>query len=149
MFNRADLNKYRKLGTVSYLASCKKLAFYDALTKVKNRNALEKDRKMWNKVECYIYIADVNNLKRINDTKGHRAGDIAIKNTANRLKRLGEVYRLGGDEFLLIAYTRFAIEGKRNFALGHCFKPVSMSLSEAMKVADSNMYKDKVALKFI
>ena len=45
-------------------------------------------------------IADLNNLKRINDTYGHRLGDEAIINTANLINDnfndIGNCYRIGG-----------------------------------------------------
>lgn len=52
-----------------------------------------------------IYI-DLNGLKAINDTHGHRAGDAAIAKTAERLiyavRDAGDVARIGGDEFVAL-----------------------------------------------
>src|SRR5206468_3302531 len=49
---------------------------------------------------------DLDGLKRINDTKGHPAGDVHIRTVANCLSTtvadLGTVYRTGGDEFMVI-----------------------------------------------
>ena len=52
---------------------------------------------------CLIFL-DMDNLKKINDIHGHKAGDRALKNLGNLLSRHTEngiSCRLGGDEFLL------------------------------------------------
>jgi diguanylate cyclase (GGDEF)-like protein len=53
-----------------------------------------------------ILLVDVDGLKRINDTYGHRAGDAAIREIAMRISRIPRksdiVARLGGDEFGVI-----------------------------------------------
>ncbi|MGO5543100.1 bifunctional diguanylate cyclase/phosphohydrolase [Blautia sp. HCP3S3_H10_1] len=52
---------------------------------------------------CLIFL-DMDNLKKINDIHGHKAGDRALKNLGNLLSRYatdGIACRLGGDEFLL------------------------------------------------
>ena len=53
---------------------------------------------------CATYFIDVDHLKTINDTLGHRAGDLLIRTTADRLvARVGpRVTRFGGDEFVLV-----------------------------------------------
>jgi diguanylate cyclase (GGDEF)-like protein len=53
-----------------------------------------------------LVVADVDGLKRINDTYGHAAGDRAIKAVADALRGLvrsnDEVFRVGGDEFAAV-----------------------------------------------
>ncbi|MBF2097805.1 MAG: GGDEF domain-containing protein [Gloeomargaritaceae cyanobacterium C42_A2020_066] len=53
-----------------------------------------------------VIMLDMDGLKPINDTYGHRAGDAAIQATAGRLATVARhsdtVARLGGDEFALI-----------------------------------------------
>jgi len=50
-----------------------------------------------------IFVFDLNNLKKINDLYGHSQGDILIKSAAtllsNCFSQVGEVFRIGGDEF--------------------------------------------------
>ena len=48
----------------------------------------------------------MDNLKTLNDTKGHEAGDRALQALANalrsQLRRSDEAYRIGGDEFAVV-----------------------------------------------
>lgn len=87
------------------------LAFTDLLTDLPNRNAFEKRmesyRREGNERHPLIILADLNCLKRINDTHGHRMGDEAIICTGQTLRSLfpesAAVYRIGGDEFCIIS----------------------------------------------
>ena len=53
-----------------------------------------------------VIMVDVDNLKRINDTYGHRAGDKVIKETSRKIKecirQIDTAARYGGDEFAVI-----------------------------------------------
>jgi len=94
----------------------KKLAYSDFLTGYENRMAFEhRLREVGNAADrgerVTLIICDVNNLKTINDTQGHKVGDAYIRNTADiifdNLGGAGKLYRIGGDEFAAI------IVGKR------------------------------------
>ena len=86
---------------------------YDALTGFKNRNEYYEDVA---KIECNdelskkpvgIVFADVNGLKKVNDRKGHLAGDALLKKVASNIKVVfGDeyAYRLGGDEFVAFSF---------------------------------------------
>jgi len=54
-----------------------------------------------------VFFADVDNLKEINDTYGHREGDLALIRTADALEQTFRnsdvIARLGGDEFAVLA----------------------------------------------
>lgn len=54
-----------------------------------------------------LFFADLNGMKRINDTFGHDVGDLAIVATANLLRQsfrdADVIARLGGDEFVIFA----------------------------------------------
>ncbi len=88
----------------------RELAFKDTMTQLQNRSAYElklaglRDRSDFS--GC-VLIADLNNLKLINDTLGHQSGDAAIKRTADILKKFfadaADCYRTGGDEFCVIS----------------------------------------------
>jgi diguanylate cyclase (GGDEF)-like protein len=89
----------------------KELAYMDSLTQLGNRTAYEEvlenyQSKISEINKLAIFIADINGLKRINDTFGHSAGDIAISKTGTAINsifdEIGKAYRIGGDEFCII-----------------------------------------------
>jgi len=87
-------------------------ANYDALTDLPNRNLfqdrMENALKRANRSNTRIalMLLDLDRFKWINDTMGHKAGDLILQETARRLKQAvrssDTVARLGGDEFLII-----------------------------------------------
>ncbi|MBU4407794.1 MAG: diguanylate cyclase domain-containing protein [Desulfurivibrionaceae bacterium] len=90
----------------------KKMAHYDALTGVANRNLffekLEnsiRDAQREERIFALLYL-DLDKFKAINDSMGHEIGDLVLKTVASRLQevvRTGDmVARMGGDEFTII-----------------------------------------------
>ena len=85
----------------------------DALTGVRNKHAYgdaeaELNRRIseGDAPEFAVLSLDVNNLKEVNDTKGHAAGDVYLKQACGIICRVfahSPVYRVGGDEFIVIA----------------------------------------------
>ncbi|MCH5210099.1 MAG: GGDEF domain-containing protein [Oscillospiraceae bacterium] len=84
----------------------------DGLTGLKSRNAYSVDlhNAEASNVERYSAITiDLNGLKHINDTRGHQMGDLYIQRAAKILRdTMNEnpsyvAYRIGGDEFTIIA----------------------------------------------
>ena len=83
----------------------------DVLTGMNNRRKAEEfltDRikNVSEKKPLYLYMGDLNNFKKINDTYGHAVGDEALVLCSQALKRTigqygGFAARYGGDEFLL------------------------------------------------
>ncbi len=73
--------------------------FYEILEKELNRS-----RRYGGQVS--LIMVDVDNLKKINDTHGHRAGDKVIKEISRRIKQcirqIDTAARYGGDEFAVI-----------------------------------------------
>ena len=55
-----------------------------------------------------LCLLDVDGLKRVNDTRGHQAGDALLENVAGCLRHGGEAFRVGGDEFALLLVGRDA-----------------------------------------
>ncbi|GEM_PF-5378384 len=95
------------------------LAITDELTGVFNyrefRTTLitEFQRSQRYHTDFSIILLDLDNLKKINDTYGHLAGDRALKEIASILKAstraVDKVFRTGGDEFtVLLPHTRIA-----------------------------------------
>ncbi len=89
------------------------LAHYDALTQLPNRH-LFSDRLELGIAQAKragqrfaLLFVDLDNFKPVNDTYGHLAGDIVLKEIATRLvtsvRESDTVARLGGDEFVIIA----------------------------------------------
>jgi len=123
------------------------LLFVDKLTKTYNRNMFEELRKQFSSIDAFITIFDIDNLKIINDTKGHTAGDKHIKNIVNKIKQnFGQnkfwMFRLGGDEFLTVSKVPviFKVVG---VSYGTVYKPANLALNTAMKTADLFMYENK------
>jgi len=87
------------------------LAYTDTLTRLKNRASFEKAIRALQPVldsqdSVTVVVVDINNLKTVNDTLGHAEGDRLLVEGARimrtSLSRLGEIYRIGGDEFAII-----------------------------------------------
>ncbi len=86
------------------------LAYHDQLTGLKNRFALQERLdyiKQENELGKYalLYI-DIDNFKYINDAMGHRFGDLLLTKVSERLLNVtatdNSVYRIGGDEFIVL-----------------------------------------------
>jgi diguanylate cyclase (GGDEF)-like protein len=94
--------------TESNLGKMENLAHHDLLTGLGNRVALDqflKQAKNSGKSLSFLYL-DLDGFKKINDVYGHQSGDLLLKDVANRLKESTRkddaVFRLGGDEFLVV-----------------------------------------------
>lgn len=86
-----------------------KMAFSDPLTGLQNRHSMNHhfELKLGGTSHSALLFLDLDQFKLVNDTLGHDIGDMLIQEVAARLQQfLGEgkdVFRLGGDEFLLLA----------------------------------------------
>jgi len=95
-----------------------RLAYYDHLTQLPNRQLFEKEMSEIieaNQIKSFgLMFIDIDNLKAINDSLGYRQGDIVIKNVTEILnKYIGldqSLYRFGGDEFIIISKDIMTIE---------------------------------------
>lgn len=155
----------------------KEEASLDAMTRLRNRAAFEKDIEKPNAISVRtmgIIMCDLNNLKQFNDVYGHDMGDYYIIVGSEVIRdifgRWGQIYRIGGDEFCCIVRnlpeTAFEIErGKMEMRMKELHIPgydlhmeVSSgyasfdasgdkSLKDTMKRADERMYERKKELK--
>lgn len=93
----------------------------DPLTNLKSRHAymeeineLEKEKSL--PTDLVVFSIDINGLKLANDTKGHLVGDELIQGAADNIRRVfakyGNCYRVGGDEFMVIAYLKKELVSK-------------------------------------
>ena len=101
--NFIDEDGCKKL--IGSLMKYKHMVYMDALTGVYNRRYFEDEIK--NKTNTAgVAVIDMDYLKVINDTYGHRAGDHAIEMMVNvirqNIRKTDSLIRYGGDEFLLI-----------------------------------------------
>lgn len=147
------------------------LAFTDLLTTLPNRNAFEEKmdsyRNKENPQHPLIILADLNCLKKINDTLGHKKGDEAIVCTGHVLRDLfpesAHVYRIGGDEFCIISDFMDVVQAeaciincqkrlqemsaihhmKISASFGMC-RESGEGVENALITADKNMYKNKL-----
>ena len=159
----------RKFRQAEQMEQYHQLAFIDFSTGVKSRTAFyEEIEKSPLKIEYTMYMFDLNNLKVINDTYGHLVGDKMMKEFADCAKlsfeAVGTVYRVGGDEFVVLChdYKETELEtclatykdliAKKNdlpvqisASYGYVrFTPnVKEDFYAAQKRADANMYKMK------
>lgn len=145
---------------------------HDGLTNCYNRVHLENMKNMY---ECSksvtIIFIDVNNLKRMNDEFGHEAGDVLLKSAAYRLNfwnNYGDVYRMGGDEFMIVVLNKsvdymkklinqwYPTVGQLNrdtdgfkcvLSYGVAHGQQGCNFDALQKQADDRMYDMKVALK--
>ena len=111
----------------------------DSLTHVKNRVCYEaKENELQQKISSGINISfaiavfDINNLKLVNDTYGHEMGDYYIINSCQLICKCfknSPVYRIGGDEFVVILEETDYDNREENISL---FKEkIEMILKEA------------------
>ncbi|MDX1933315.1 MAG: GGDEF domain-containing protein [Capsulimonadales bacterium] len=109
--DRADrLRQERRLRIANRRLS--RLAEVDGLTELKNRRAFEgKLQEEWERSRRYgsplsLLLVDVDHFKKYNDSFGHLAGDLALKMTAEILRRACRrndfPARYGGEEFAVL-----------------------------------------------
>ncbi len=144
-------------------------AFTDSLTGLYNRRAFENEfqrRKELLRGGAYlgVLVFDIDHFKRVNDTKGHEAGDVLLKEFAAVLSRsMGDdacLARLGGDEFVAIISVeslneleqliedifydnRQAIGGLFTHSCGAVLTSSKYSISRVLRVADTSLYEAK------
>lgn len=90
-----------------------RLAYTDALTGLTNRAKFSKDLETATESGWSLLLIDIDNLKSVNDTFGHAAGDDLIAVVASRIAEAADparTYRIGGDEFAVIFDAATALD---------------------------------------
>lgn len=137
---------------------------YDLLTDVLNRNSYENNLPRYQSEAVHslgVIVANIDNLKKINEDYGTVTGDQYIRHLANLLKMIfaqTDIYRFNGDEFLIIAVNsekaaledqvqklREKIEKNENFSvsLGFSWDSVERDLAALIHTADDVMKLNK------
>ena len=158
------------------------IAHNDSLTGVRNKTAYDEDTAALDAeiaggtADFCVIMVDVNFLKRTNDLYGHERGNIYLENSCELVCEIfgrDNVYRIGGDEFVVILrgrnrpkHTDLIARFKRRMAqmaaddAKQPWEKVSAavgaadyrrgkdrSADEVFKRADKLMYEDKLAMK--
>ncbi|MBR1711688.1 MAG: diguanylate cyclase [Clostridia bacterium] len=157
------------------LAQAQNEANIDALTGVKNKHAYLKMEEQINRMiglhhqsEFAIAILDVNNLKEVNDTDGHKAGDEYLRKASSIICQTfkhSPMYRVGGDEFAVLLQGKdydcleelvgkmkdHNVRARENggivIACGIGKFKNDASVAAVFERADESMYENKRALK--
>ena len=96
-----------------------KLAYYDSLTKLPNREKFKHDflesiNSLQTESLLGVSYVDIDNFKLVNDTMGHDAGDDLLLFITDGIKNIigdtANLYRFGGDEFVLLFDKNSSIE---------------------------------------
>ena len=158
-------------------SNTRKLAYVDGLTGVKNKSAyleklqnLELQLEEGSNREFAVAVFDLNDLKTVNDTLGHDAGDKYIIDACKficQCYKHSPVFRIGGDEFVAILtgtdyecrdeimhYFNATIEKNQRegrvvvaSGLGTYDPNKDESYNDVFRRADRNMYERKKELK--
>jgi two-component system, cell cycle response regulator len=151
------------------------LSNHDTLTDLYNRGYFTEEMERLERGRRFpvsIMVADLDGLKRVNDTLGHAIGDRLIQQTAQVIRSAVRsedlVARIGGDEFAIIlpgtdtATAREVRDRIRRsealFNLECCNYRIGISigiataeqggfLTEALRLADERMYEEKLQRK--
>lgn len=143
-----------------------RLSYHDLLTNALNRNAFMDVLSQFSPGQYasagIIYI-DINGMKEINDFYGHHQGDKILITTVAKVFNLfkpDELFRIGGDEFVIITYDLTETDFYEKFnllrnifcektnlpfsiATGSCWVKSPSDLNSLLQQADSAMYTDK------
>jgi two-component system, cell cycle response regulator len=153
------------------------MAHNDELTKLYNRRGFLALAQQQRKIACrtnrgtLLFFIDLDGMKKINDSFGHKEGDIALIETAKILKETFResdiISRIGGDEFVILAIEinesfsemlinrikdkteQFNLRSKNNFKLSlsigviHINPQCTSPIEELITRADESMYNQK------
>jgi diguanylate cyclase (GGDEF)-like protein/PAS domain S-box-containing protein len=152
------------------------ISYHDSLTGLYNRTYFEQEMMALKRSEgipMALFVCDLDGLKIINDTLGHRSGDWLLQRTAQLLKGCcgpdDIIARIGGDEFALLMHNcnRIGVEyiyqlikervEQHNasnpeipmaISIGYAIRyDPNFSMASLFQEADNNMYREKLHSK--
>jgi diguanylate cyclase (GGDEF)-like protein len=151
------------------------MSTHDALTGLYNRTYFEDTLQRIESLQVKpvsVIVVDIDDLKKVNDTWGHEAGDRLIQVSGEILhqsfRSQDTISRVGGDEFIIILPATNDIQAKAAFnrlqdnvnrynsqqpiptislSIGMATSLAGVPLSETLKLADRSMYEKKEAKK--
>ncbi|MNV09060.1 Phytochrome-like protein cph2 [compost metagenome] len=119
-----------------------RLAYVDALSNLPNRLCLLETMEKYLKHpggKFALLFLDSDNFKYINDTLGHKSGDVLIRKASERLQSLmreGDMLsRLGGDEFVIFIKDTEDREAVLNLA-----ERIMRAFRQSFLIGESNLY---------
>ena len=157
--------------THNYIKEIEEISYHDHITGLHNRRYFDQASKELNQPENYpisVIFADLNGLKMVNDSFGHEYGDYMLKRFAEILADSGKkgelISRVGGDEFAIILRRtergetdRYIRELKEKCAKEtingielsvsfgyHMIEESGMAIQKAVKLAEDEMYQNKL-----
>lgn len=154
---------------IAAMGEIERNAATDALTSIGNRSAFEQRSEELRAAKGggVVVVADVDRLKRVNDERGHAAGDSLLRDVARVLMAAaqpggGIVYRTGGDEFTVlfaggsaediprlterIASGAATLGGGAGISVGSAIL-IEGDVRSAIETADAEMYAVKRAAR--
>lgn len=184
-YDQRDLDLLTRLASVYAMGLRRKwdedrlvyLSTHDGLTGLYNRSYFEQQMSRLaqsGQATVAIAVVDVDNMKSVNDSRGHAAGDELLRRAARVLRATFRaediVARIGGDEFAVLAPgmeipepTQIAARVQGQVALDNAQQPgmplsfsfgiaagrPGQSLADVLKQADASMYEDKASRKSV
>jgi diguanylate cyclase (GGDEF)-like protein len=160
-----------------FLTEREHVLYTDTLTGFHNRNYFndKADKALPHTYPQAVVVADLNNLKLVNDNHGHAAGDALLRLFASLVREQwpqGHCFRMGGDEFLIVLLATDADQaqagmealrqrclaarvpavseawGVPSAALGYALREsAQQSLAQCIAQADQRMYEAKAHMK--
>lgn len=158
----SELFEQFRVQALALVKEAEEAGYIDDLTGCYNRRAF--DIRLEQVSHLYgvnVMFVDVNGLKQVNDTQGHLAGDLVIKDLGKMLKAHfggNDVFRVAGDEFLVLKpnlkpktfelmvnefRNTINTTHKTSVAIGWSYTDETKDLKAVLAETEQLMYSDK------
>ncbi len=112
----------------------------DPLTHLYNRHYLRMISDSIDLSQCAVLVIDVDFFKKINDTYGHKTGDIVLESISKRIlgatRTFDTVIRYGGEEFLVLLNKQKDIHATKEI----CQRILKSISSKPIRIGDKNIF---------